>query len=212
MRGLEASITVESPGSCPVAAASTEMSEPIDTVARSTAETDGVLVEEFEADVGLDGSNGDVVEVFEDDPHSVYRFERDPAAACVCQSVEEHGCPVVDVRAENGRLDVAFRPPDVETLRDIVGALERDFDGVRLRHLMQSGETADTDPVVVDRGILTDRQREVLWTAYDLGYFAYPKGANAGEVADFLDIAPSTFREHLSAAQSKLLTGIFEET
>lgn len=211
MQGLEASITVESPGSCPVATASTEMSEPIDTVARSTAETDGVLVEEFEADAGLEHGNGDLDEVFEDEPHSVYRFERDPAAPCVCQAVEEFGCPVVDVQAENGSLAVAFRPPDVETLRDIVGSLEETFDGVGLRHLMQSGQTADTDPVVVDRGTLTDRQREVLWTAYDLGYFAYPKGANAGEVADHLDIAPSTFREHLSAAQSKLLTGIFED-
>lgn len=211
MRGLEASITVDSPGSCPVATASAEAADTIDTVARSTTETDGVLVEEFEADPEVELSNGNVDEVFDDDLRSVYRFERDPSEDCVCERVETFGCPVVDVRAENGSLDVVFRPPDVETLRDIVGALEEDFSGVRLRHLMQSGDTADSDPVVVDRGKLTDRQREVLRTAYDLGYFEYPKGANAGEVADALGIAPSTFREHLSAAQSKLLTGLFEE-
>jgi predicted DNA binding protein len=52
---------------------------------------------------------------------------------------------------------------------------------------------------------LTDRQREVLRTAHEMGYFEYPRGANAGEVATALDIEPSTFTEHLNAAQSKLL-------
>ena len=64
--------------------------------------------------------------------------------------------------------------------------------------------------VPVDVGRLTDRQREVLETAYGMGYFEYPRGANASEVAGELGIEPSTLAEHLAAAQSKLLAELLE--
>ncbi|MEF8843240.1 MAG: helix-turn-helix domain-containing protein [Haloarculaceae archaeon] len=63
----------------------------------------------------------------------------------------------------------------------------------------------DADPTLVDRGRLTDRQREVLRTAYRMGYFEYPRSANATEVAETLGIGLSTLAEHLAAAQAKLL-------
>ncbi|MFW6045452.1 MAG: helix-turn-helix domain-containing protein [Natronomonas sp.] len=84
--------------------------------------------------------------------------------------------------------------------------------GVRIRHLGQSVADSRPDTVAIDRGRLTDRQREVLRTAYDMGYFSYPRGANATEIADILDIATSTFLEHVSSAQAKLLGGFFEDT
>jgi predicted DNA binding protein len=48
----------------------------------------------------------------------------------------------------------------------------------------------------------------VLRTAHQLGYFEHPKGANAGEVAESLDITTATFIQHLSAAQQKLLDSV----
>jgi predicted DNA binding protein len=41
-----------------------------------------------------------------------------------------------------------------------------------------------------------------------MGYFAYPKRANAEAVAAELDIDSSTFAEHIAAAQDKLLTAV----
>ncbi|MFP4188694.1 MAG: helix-turn-helix domain-containing protein [Halobacteriales archaeon] len=38
-----------------------------------------------------------------------------------------------------------------------------------------------------------------------MGYFNHPKRSNATEVADEMGIAVSTFTEHLSAAQRKIL-------
>ncbi|MEF8887534.1 MAG: helix-turn-helix domain-containing protein, partial [Haloarculaceae archaeon] len=55
-----------------------------------------------------------------------------------------------------------------------------------------------------------DRQREVVETAYEMGYFEYPRESNATEVATALDIQPSTFTEHLTAAQGKLLGELVE--
>jgi hypothetical protein len=43
-----------------------------------------------------------------------------------------------------------------------------------------------------------------------MGYFEHPRTANAGEVADELDISRSTFAEHLAAAQSKLLDAVLD--
>lgn len=96
----------------------------------------------------------------------------------------------------------------VETLREVVRDLDTTAERVEVRYLVQSaagGADAGAEPTLVDRGRLTDRQREVLRTAYRMGYFEYPRSANATEVADALDIGLSTLAEHLAAAQGKLL-------
>lgn len=57
---------------------------------------------------------------------------------------------------------------------------------------------------------LTDRQREVVETAYRAGYFDWPRDSTAEEVADSLDIAAPTFHAHLRKAESSLLDGLFD--
>lgn len=205
--GLEAAVSIDDPDGCPVADAAAETGEQIDSV-RWTDAGDRT-VEEFELDADTSRPDG-TKEVFGDDRYSVYRFERDRSDTCFCRQIETFGCPVVDVQSNGGDLRVVFRPEDVETLRGVVTTLRETFGDVSLDHLVQSGDPEQSDTVVVDRGRLTDRQREVLETAYEMGYFEHPKGANAGEVADALDINSATFRGHLSAAQSKLLESVVE--
>lgn len=55
---------------------------------------------------------------------------------------------------------------------------------------------------------LTDRQREVLELAHELGYFDHPKRANKGDVAAELGVTTSTVSEHLSMTQRKLMESI----
>lgn len=57
---------------------------------------------------------------------------------------------------------------------------------------------------------LTDRQREVLRTAFEAGYFAVPREATTDEVAIQLDLEPSTVREHLQRAQHNLLRTLLD--
>jgi len=45
----------------------------------------------------------------------------------------------------------------------------------------------------------------VLETAYRMGYFEYPRSANATEVAEALGVGLSTLAERLAAAQGRLL-------
>ncbi|QIO24018.1 helix-turn-helix domain-containing protein [Haloarcula sp. JP-L23] len=211
--GIRVELSVDSPGACPVAAVSEEAGTAVTDVARSAPldDDEGQVVEEFTADGGAQAieSRGDIAEVFAGGGGARYRFERE-RAGCVCETVEEFACPVADIRAESGQLRLTFHAPDVDRIRAIVTRLKELYGDVSLRSLRRDGETNPTDSVLVDRSRLTDRQREVLETAIEMGYFRYPKGANASEVAEELDISVSTFAEHLAAAQTKLLDTILD--
>ena len=78
-------------------------------------------------------------------------------------------------------------------------------DGPAVQSHARPYQDGQSNLVPVDARQLTDRQREVLTTAHGVGYFEYPQGVDAGEVTSELDTGPSTFIEHLNAAQSKLL-------
>jgi DNA-binding CsgD family transcriptional regulator len=52
---------------------------------------------------------------------------------------------------------------------------------------------------------LTDRQREVIETAWEMGYYEVPKQVSSEEIAAELDLDPSTVAEHLQRAERNLL-------
>ncbi|MFB6141551.1 MAG: helix-turn-helix domain-containing protein [Halosimplex sp.] len=197
-------LAVDAREACPVAAASAEQGV-AESVSWSHREG-GRVVEEFSVDGDLDDPDAEAEPVFETGTRTRYRFERksDPAT-CPCEAIEALDVPVTDVRARDGSLYVTFYVADVSRVRDLVEDLRERFGEVRLTHIRRSGETAGGDPVRVDRGRLTERQYEVLQTAFEMGYFQRPKGANASEVAAALDISVATLVEHLARAQTKLL-------
>jgi predicted DNA binding protein len=52
---------------------------------------------------------------------------------------------------------------------------------------------------------LTNRQRDVVATAVDLGYYEVPREATLADVADALDVAASTVSDHLRKAESAVM-------
>jgi len=60
-------------------------------------------------------------------------------------------------------------------------------------------------------GRLTDRQREALTAAYEMGYYEEPREISFGDVADELDIAPSTANELLRRAEAVLVDAVITE-
>jgi len=208
--GIRVRLAVEAAGACPVAAATAD-----DGTARSvswgpTPDDDGV-VEEF--DLVGDGEAADLPPdasvVFDAGDAERVRFERD-GTDCICEAVEDRGTPVTDVRATRGTLHLTFHATDVETVRIVVADLQEAYGSVRIDRLSRTGDGAADDLVLVDRSRLTGRQQEVLETAMEMGYFERPREANATQVAAELDIAPSTFAEHLASAQSKVLDSLLE--
>lgn len=56
--------------------------------------------------------------------------------------------------------------------------------------------------------MLTDRQREILVTAIDAGYYDIPRNATYEDVAAEMDLAPVTVGEHLRKIESRILKEI----
>lgn len=58
---------------------------------------------------------------------------------------------------------------------------------------------------------LTNRQREVVETAFDEGYYEVPRQASTNDVATRLDVDSSTVAEHLQRAERNLLSHHFAD-
>ncbi|ELZ43821.1 DNA binding protein [Halorubrum californiense DSM 19288] len=207
--GVRAGLAIHGTGNCPVVTASTAHDGPITGV--NWTHAGDTHTEEFRArdPDAVDRAEGvpaptSVVDLGDE---RVYRYDRPRNGRCACRIVEELDCPIADARAEDGVLVLTLHLPDLDRLRDVVSALDGTAELVEVRYLVQGAARGDgaSDRTLVDRGRLTDRQSEVLRTAYRMGYFERPRDANARDVAEALDISPSTFAEHLATAQRKLL-------
>lgn len=58
---------------------------------------------------------------------------------------------------------------------------------------------------------LTDRQREVLAAAHEMGYYEWPRDTAGEELAEELGISPPTLHEHLRAAEQKLIAVFLDD-
>ncbi len=144
--------------------------------------------------------------VYSDGSTHRYRLKREGEPDCPCELLGSHGCSVDRYVAEDGELTITFFSTGFDQLREVIEDLRDSYPDVDVKRLIRSPDGhGDSDVVYVDRGKLTARQQEVLETAYRMGYFERPRGANATEVAEELEIDPSTASEHLAAAQNKLL-------
>ncbi len=211
--GIRAEIRVDADGTCPVVEGASSVESPSYSIARSTiASRSDAVTEEFMIESGRQPeASVELTEVFDYGSKTMYRFSRERGRGCPCESIETFDCPVVDLHARDGDLYLVFHAIDMENLQNVITTLQKRYPTVDVQRLLRSEHHPQEDHLVfLDRSRLTDRQREVLEMAHEMGYFEHPKGANAGEVADALDITTTTFSEHLSIAQSKLLDAILD--
>lgn len=91
-----------------------------------------------------------------------------------------------------------------EQIGDMVADLEAAGFDITLQKL-QSYRIEET-PI----DALTDRQREVLEVAYELGYYDVPRSSSTTEIATELGVDDSTVSEHLQRAEHNLLATILD--
>jgi DNA-binding CsgD family transcriptional regulator len=65
---------------------------------------------------------------------------------------------------------------------------------------------SSTDHTPLSR--LTERQRQVLQLAYEMGYYEVPRTASSADIATRVSLDPSTVAEHLQRAERNLLKGL----
>ena len=167
--GIRVEVKVDAGGTCPVTQAASSAGSSTFSVSRSVDPSGtGSVTEEFMIEGGAERRVGDAVEedlesVFTYGSKTVYRFSRDRCRDCPCESVEQFDCPVVDVHTRDGRLYLVFHAADMEELQGIISTLRDQYPAVDIQRLLRStGDRGDHDLVFVDRGSLTERQREVL--------------------------------------------------
>ncbi|WP_254765970.1 bacterio-opsin activator domain-containing protein [Salinilacihabitans rarus] len=125
----------------------------------------------------------------------------------------EHGAVVGTLAADPGGTTMAIDvPSSVETrsVDDLVRTTCPDATLVARRE--RDGPPATRERLAADvLAALTDRQLEVVRTAYHAGFFRTPRERTGSEVADSLDISPTAFSNHLRAVQRKLFAALFDD-
>lgn len=127
-------------------------------------------------------------------------------------TLTDHGATVRAASASGGELRVVADVPTGTDVRPLAEALRRSFPDASLvakREIDRDpgSETAFRDDVA-ER--LTDRQRATLKAAYHGGYFDWPRGITAEEVADAMGVSSPTLHNHLRKGQRALLDGLFD--
>jgi DNA-binding CsgD family transcriptional regulator len=92
-----------------------------------------------------------------------------------------------------------------DAIAGAVDGYEADGASPELRRL--GGYRGDGRPLEA----LTRRQREVVETAYEQGFYEVPRAASTEAVADELDLDPSTVAEHLQRAERNLMAHHLED-
>lgn len=143
-------------------------------------------------------------------------FEFSVAENCPAVTLAELGALPRVVRGVRGEGRILGELPPGSDLTDVVESfLDRysDAEFVAKREKEHPTTMFNYDGVrqaVRDR--LTDRQHEVLRAAYEAGYYEWPRECTGQEVAESLDIASTTFSQHIQAAERKILAIIFGST
>lgn len=120
--------------------------------------------------------------------------------------LRDTGATLREAHTEDGVAEVVAEVAPGEDVREAVEAVAGGYDGVEFVGRRDVERSVPSGPLD-DR--LTDRQRSALRAAYLAGYYQWPRGSTAEEVADALGVSAPTLHQHLRAAESKVMAALF---
>lgn len=125
--------------------------------------------------------------------------------------LSEVGCRITAMSADETTPTLDFRVGTERAASRVLDALDETYDQVDL--IAYYEDRPDRTPHTFReqlRDELTDRQYVALKKAYVSGYFEWPRRADGEQLADSMDIVPSTYHQHLQAAKRKLVAKFFD--
>ncbi|MBX0325508.1 helix-turn-helix domain-containing protein [Halomicroarcula sp. F13] len=141
-------------------------------------------------------------------------FEFVVSGPCVTTTLADTGAIARSVLADEGIGEIVADVPAHVDVRRVAEQFGDQYPESTLTACRNSNEPV---PVRTESGVhatmadqLTDKQQEVLRTAYLSGYFSWPRRSSAEECADALGIAQSTFSQHIRTAEEKVIGRLFE--
>ncbi|SEQ72687.1 PAS domain S-box protein [Natrinema salaciae] len=141
------------------------------------------------------------------------RFEATVAGDVVASRLVRHGGSPRSMRADGDELELVVDVPTGTDVREFVELLRDRYPTVELQARRHVERTMGTRSELVTSlfDALTDRQLEVLRTAYFAGFFEWPRESTGEEIADMLEVTQPTVNRHLRVGQQRLLAQLFED-
>ncbi|MEF8873012.1 MAG: bacterio-opsin activator domain-containing protein, partial [Haloarculaceae archaeon] len=123
----------------------------------------------------------------------------------------DHGAIFREATADPTMTSLTIDVPDSIDVRTITQLVNKTFADAELQSKQTLDQAAEHDIYGKFLTDLTDRQIEVVQTAYYSGFFESPRDSTGEDVAAMLDISPPAFYQHIRTVQRKLFTTLFEE-
>ncbi|WP_255150429.1 bacterio-opsin activator domain-containing protein [Halorarius halobius] len=123
------------------------------------------------------------------------------------------GANLTDLVVEGGHVRAVCEVAPSVDVRELATGITEAYPTVDMVAKREVERSVDT-PLEFRRAIeerLTSKQRSVLQAAYHAGYFDWPRGSTAEELADSIGVSSPTLHNHLRRAQRKLLAAFFED-
>ncbi|GAA0645231.1 bacterio-opsin activator domain-containing protein [Salarchaeum japonicum] len=115
-----------------------------------------------------------------------------------------HGASVQSLTATPREVEVSVTVPRTRSVREFVAACEERLPGIELVRRSQRA----SQPAVLVEG-LTEKQRTALRTAYEHGFFSWPREHTGEEVAEAMGVSAPTFHQHLRKALGTVFAAAF---
>jgi PAS domain S-box-containing protein len=139
-------------------------------------------------------------------------FEATVTGSTIASVVVEHGAAPRTIRVVEGTVHVVIELPQSANVREFIEMLQNryaDAEFVARRDRERPMQTRQEFQAELEDA-LTERQLDVLKTAFYSGYFESPRETTGQELADALGVSGPTVTGHLRAAERKLLSLVFD--
>jgi predicted DNA binding protein len=130
---------------------------------------------------------------------------------CPVAVFAEHGIELTRVSLTGQRGQIVLNAsPEVDT-RELVELAEQEFAAVELTRRQTRSIQQQDRPALDSLADLTPRQREVLKTAYQSGFFESPRQMNTEDIASLLDISQPAVSRHLRNIQQTIFERVVDD-
>lgn len=163
--------------------------------------------------VQLTGNRCNATFSYDDDQISVYSSTVEDS--CTCTTVCGPGFSPVDLLIEDGSLVVRAYVDSRDHLTTVVETLRESEDEWRLRRLTTPERSRIADGNLAEQLFedltVTEKQREAVRAAVEMGYYAEPREASLSDLASRLGVSRSALSQRLNAVESKLIETLASE-
>jgi HTH-type transcriptional regulator, bacterioopsin transcriptional activator and related proteins len=138
-------------------------------------------------------------------------FEVTVTGDVIASRLLRHGANPRSIRSTESTLEAIVDVRTATNVREFVAMLGEQYPSVELagRRNIEQEPQPRQELILSLFGALTDRQLEVLRTAFFAGFFEWPRKTTGEEVAAMLEVSQPTVNRHLRLGQQRLLAQLF---